>query len=160
MTKHTAMAALALLSILALPGPGFAVEAEDAHTAGCLPKPAASPSSACTSCHSNTPRSFATNHDSLCTPYCLNCHSKAEMDRHHTVGTPLPSTADAEHDMQLTADKKIACITCHDMAQPRYDKVRWKASSLFERLFHQENRYKTYFLAMKNDQGQLCLTCH
>ncbi len=62
--------------------------------------------------------------------------------------------------MHLTAEMKIACFTCHDMSQPRYDGVRWKATSLFDRLFRNESQYHTYFLVMRNSQGQLCLTCH
>ena len=80
------------------------------------------------------------------------------MDRHHPVGVLLESVPDAA--VLVTADKKNACFTCHDLSRPRYDSVRWKSASLFDRLFREESRYKTYFLAMRNDQGQLCQTCH
>jgi hypothetical protein len=80
------------------------------------------------------------------------------MDRHHTVGTELTEKPDEV--LKLTAGKKTACFTCHDLSRPRYDSVRWKAASLYDRLFRAQKRYKTFFLSERNDQGQLCLSCH
>jgi hypothetical protein len=80
------------------------------------------------------------------------------MDRHHTVGTELTEKPDEV--LKLTAEKKTACFTCHDLSRPRYDSVRWKAASLYDRLFRAQKRYKTFFLSERNDQGQLCLSCH
>lgn len=149
----------ALLTALALPLIGYSLEVEDARSVGCLPKGAPDTAAkACVSCHKDGQKRFASNQNKTCTTYCMSCHLKAEMDRHHTVGTELPKVP--QDVLHLTSEKKVACATCHDLSQPRYDSVRWKASSLFDRMFRNENRYKTYFLAMRNDQGQLCLSCH
>ncbi|MDD2700922.1 MAG: hypothetical protein PHH36_06745 [Sideroxydans sp.] len=132
---------------------------QDARTTGCLPRDVASVAAAvCASCHKDAPQRFGKDPVRSCTPYCMSCHKKTDMDRHHTVGTALPRMP--ETDMYLTAGKKVVCSTCHDLSRPRYDLVRWKATSLFDRMFHDEDQYKTYFLSMRNDQGQLCLTCH
>lgn len=114
---------------------------------------------ACATCHAADAQARWTNHgDRPCTPDCLTCHTKAEMDQHHPVGMVLrkkPGPA-----FPLTADGRMACFTCHLMSRPRTDTVRWKASSLFDRMFRSKPRYKTYYLTLRNDQGQLCLACH
>ncbi|MEI7841784.1 MAG: hypothetical protein WCI39_02030 [Gallionellaceae bacterium] len=151
--------ALAVLLTIAVPVIVHSVEREDAHTVGCLPKTAdKAPASACALCHKDAAKRLAAHQHRPCSPYCSTCHKKEEMDRHHPVGTELEHDADDE--MPLTAKKEIACVTCHNMSQPRYDTQRWKATSLFDRLFRNEKQHKTYFLSMKNDKGQLCLTCH
>lgn len=113
----------------------------------------------CAACHAaDAPARWAARGDRPCTPWCLTCHGKAEMDQHHPVGTVLrkkPGPA-----FPLTADGRTACATCHVLSRPRTDTVRWKAASLFDRLFRGEPRYKTYYLTERNDQGQLCLACH
>jgi len=142
--------ALPLLALALAPGE------EDAHTTGCLPAKGAA---ACVACH---PGDAASRHAAgatrLCSAYCQTCHAKDDMARHHKVGTALAQAPSAV--LPLTSGKKTACITCHLLSRPRYDSVRWKAASLYDRMFRAEPRYKTYFLAMRNDQGQLCLSCH
>lgn len=146
--------ALSLIPLLS-----FSVDNEDARSAGCWPQASVpTPHATCNACHKDGESRWAARQARPCTNYCMSCHKKAEMSRHHTVGTVLPkSPNDALH---LTADKKLACFTCHDLSRQRYDQVRWKATSLYDRMFRKENRYKTYFLAQQNDQGQLCLECH
>lgn len=80
------------------------------------------------------------------------------MAKHHPVDNPV--TRPPRIPLRLTSEKKSACFTCHSLANPRYDQVRWKAESLFGRLFQRESRYPTYYLATRNDRGQLCLACH
>jgi len=148
-----------VFSVLAIPLLAFSLEAEDARDAGCLPLASVTPqSSVCVSCHQDSEQRWKSNQYRPCSPYCFSCHKRTEMDRHHPVGVLLESVPDAA--VLVTADKKNACFTCHDLSRPRYDSVRWKSASLFDRLFREESRYKTYFLAMRNDQGQLCQTCH
>lgn len=148
-----------LLAALALPMTVFSLEVEDARSVGCLPKGVPETAAkACVSCHKDAQERIASNQYKTCTTYCMSCHKETEMARHHTVGTELPTVP--QDALYLTSGKKVACATCHNLSQPRYDSVRWKASSLFDRIFHNENRYKTYFLAMQNDRGQLCLSCH
>ena len=129
---------------------------EDAHTTGCLPAKGAL---ACAPCHpGDGAERYAASAQRPCTPYCLTCHLADEMARHHHVGNPLQRTPSAV--LPLTRDGRTACFTCHVLGRPRYDTTRWKAASLFDRMFRGEPRYKTYFLAIRNDQGQLCLSCH
>ena len=61
---------------------------------------------------------------------------------------------------RLSENKKIACITCHDLNNKRYDKTSWKSESLYDRVFSKPTKYKTYYLVIKNNEGQLCITCH
>lgn len=159
MMRRLLSAGVLLLTALALPMTVFSSDEEDARTTGCLPKATAgNASSACAACHKDALKRFPANPVQTCTPYCMSCHKKSDMDRHHTVDTALPKVPDT--DLYLTAEKKVVCSTCHDLSRPRYDHVRWKATSLFDRMFHDQDRYKTYFLSMRNDQGQLCLICH
>lgn len=147
------------LVLMVIPLLGLSLEEEDAHSAGCLPNATVQDqSSACASCHKDNASRWESSQHRPCTPYCVNCHTKTEMSRHHHVGIELPRVPDEV--LKLTADMKLACFTCHDLSRPRYDSVRWKASSLYDRIFRSEKRYKTYFLSKRNDEGQLCLTCH
>ena len=89
----------------------------------------------------------------------MSCHEKrSDLERHHPVGVSLSMVPNPT--LKLTSKGKNACFTCHDLSRPRYDTVRWKSASLFDRLFRKESRYKTYFLLMQNDRGQLCQNCH
>jgi hypothetical protein len=152
----------ALLTLLCWDRYAIADDTEDAQSSGCFPPltQSVNPTPVCLTCHKKEPKWFASNSDKVCTTYCMTCHPKEEMSRHHTVNTPLNKTPDDEIHLVLTVEKKMACITCHEMSRPRYDKVRWKSTSLFDRIFRHEDKYKTYFLTMQNDQGKLCLTCH
>lgn len=114
---------------------------------------------ACLSCHAGDAQArWDTDRDRPCTNFCLTCHATEEMAKHHPVGhsvTRAPRLA-----LRLTLNQKSACFTCHDLTIQRYDAVRWKAESLFRRLVSRESRHKTYYLATRNDRGQLCLACH
>ena len=134
-----------------------ALEVEDAHSTGCLPH-ADKTQQVCTACH-NVPARIKAGATKPCTPYCMSCHQQSEMERHHTVDAELPVESQ-DIELHLAAGKRMVCATCHDLSRPRFDSVRWKAASLFDRLFHESPRYKTYFLSMRNDAGQLCLVCH
>ncbi len=127
-------------------------EVEDARTTGCLQQ---APS--CVACHEDGEKRWASNRYWACTPYCMTCH-REQMVRHHKIGIILPKAP--ENGLRLAVGMRNACFTCHDLSRPRYDTVRWKATSLFDRLFRNEDRYKTYFLTQRNDHGQLCLSCH
>jgi hypothetical protein len=114
---------------------------------------------ACMPCHASDAQTrWEAHHDRPCTPLCLTCHAKEEMAKHHPVGHPV--TKPPRLVLRLTQDQKSACFTCHDLANRRYDSVRWKADSLFRRMFRTETQYRTYYLATRNDRGQLCLACH
>jgi hypothetical protein len=151
---------LVACTALLLPLCGLTADEEDASDAGCLPKPVvAAPAFVCAACHPDDAlQRWDSQRGQACTPYCAGCHLKTQMSRHHKVGLLLLGEPDAP--LRLTAEHKNACFTCHDLARPRYDSVRWKAASLFDKMFRQEARYKTYFLVQRNDSGQLCLNCH
>lgn len=93
-----------------------------------------------------------------CARYCQACHAPKAMESHHPIDRKLPKVPPSP--LLLTADGMTGCSTCHDLGQPRFDRTRWRAESLFDRLFRRQARYKTYFLAVRNDRGQLCRTCH
>lgn len=134
-------------------------QAEDAHSTGCLPQATAA-QQVCAACHKQDATArLQTGATKPCTPYCMSCHQPAEMERHHTVDAELPAQP-ADAALHLAEGKRMGCVTCHDLSRPRYDSVRWKAASLFDRLFRDSPQYKTYFLSMRNDTGQLCLVCH
>ncbi len=158
MSKRNWLIFFGVLCAVAIPFAVHSLEPEDAHTVGCLPKISDKAHTACASCHKDAPKRYAANQHRPCTPFCATCHKKEEMDKHHPVGTEIEH--EAHEEMPITAQKEIECVTCHNMSQARYDKARWKATSLFERMFRNETKHKTYFLSMKNDKGQLCLTCH
>jgi hypothetical protein len=157
MKRRIIFVALMVLAAL-LPMIGVSLE-EDAHSVGCLPSlTVQSPASVCIACHKDGESRWQADQYRPCTPYCKGCHKAAQMDRHHHVEVVLPRMPDAM--LKLAAENKLACFTCHDLSRPRYDSVRWKAASLYTRLFRSEARYKTYFLVARNDEGQLCLSCH
>ena len=149
---------LVLFALSAITRIGFSLEDESAYTVGCLPKKTVEkPSSVCVPCHQDSSTRWALFQNQPCTSYCMTCHQKT-LERHHTVGTVL--TEKPIEPLKLTAEKKTACFTCHNLSRMRFDASRWKAASLYDRLFHDEERYKTYFLSERNDHGQLCLSCH
>lgn len=115
--------------------------------------------SACTTCHKEEGVSlWEARRLQPCIPFCIACHVPADMAQHHPVGMalrkPLPTP------LPLAKGQVMACFTCHDLSRPREDTLRWKAESLFGRLFNRQARHKTYLLVHRNDRGQLCLTCH
>ena len=90
-----------------------------------------------------------------CDIFCKKCHKN--MSKHHPAGVKLKN--DLPENITLSSGKKLACITCHDLKVPRYDSVSWKAESLFGSIFKSEKRYKTYYLIIRNNDGDLCRKC-
>lgn len=91
-----------------------------------------------------------------CDIFCKKCHSN--ISKHHPVGVRLKN--DLPENIRLNSGGKLACITCHDLTVMRYDRVSWKAESLFGSIFQSEKRYKTYYLIIRNNDGDLCKKCH
>ncbi len=91
-----------------------------------------------------------------CDTLCFKCHS--DTDRHHTVGAKL--YADKGNNFVLTGKKRIACVTCHNLNEKRFASTSWRAESLFEKVFRNKSKYKTYYLVTNNSNGQLCKKCH
>lgn len=115
--------------------------------------------SACVACHKEDGQARWTNQRwRACTPFCLSCHSPADTAQHHPVGKALRKPLTVP--LPLGPGEVMACRTCHDLSRAREDSVRWRAESLYGRLFRRQSRHKTYFLVQRNDRGQLCLACH
>ncbi len=113
----------------------------------------------CQNCHGKeAAQIWSAARDLCCTPYCQTCHPATAMNQHHPIGTELTRTPAPP--LPLTATRRTACFTCHDLSRPRFATVRWKAESLFGRLFRRQAEFKTYYLTIRNDRGQLCLACH
>lgn len=151
--------ALSLLRWRMIPGAlllgAVLVALDNDATPPCLPASEA----ACAACHTkDLSTRFPAAKSRPCTPYCLSCHFKDSKDQHHSVGLPLRKMpADGR---LLTEGDRTGCKTCHDLATQRYDRIRWRSESLFDRVFRSQSRYKTYLLVYRNDRGQLCLACH
>lgn len=115
--------------------------------------------SACQPCHQEDGAArWASYRQQPCSPYCLTCHLPKDMAQHHAIGVPLPRAAGK--DLRLTSEGRMACTTCHRLSTPRRDQVRWRAESLYGRLFRRQDSHLTYFLVIRNDRGQLCRACH
>lgn len=132
----------------------FAQSPDDMPGRAALKDPAA-----CRPCHQEDAAArWVAHRERPCTAYCHTCHLVADMAKHHTVDSLLRKPPHEE--LPLTAGRRTACFTCHTLARARHDSVRWKAESLFGRVFHRAPRQKTYFLVIRNDRGQLCRACH
>lgn len=68
--------------------------------------------------------------------------------------------ADTGTDPLLTAAGTNTCVTCHDTTMPRVDSSPWESQSLFARIARRSASHRTRYLAMRNDKGQLCRSCH
>jgi hypothetical protein len=109
----------------------------------------------CMDCHSKDNK-YITETGAICSQFCVTCHKA--MNNHHSINIKVPEKL--PDDFVLTGKKKLTCVTCHNIKNRRFDKVAWKAESLFEKVFKGEKKYKTYYLVKKNNEGQLCKTCH
>ncbi len=115
----------------------------------------------CVKCHSDRKSNGYLKEPALsCDTYCMTCHGTMEdiRDRHHVVNVRI--SFKPKFSFRSSKKKRIMCITCHNLKEKRYDKVSWKAESLFEKVFKGRSRYKTYYLVMKNSNGKLCRKCH
>lgn len=92
----------------------------------------------------------------ICAELCLTCHK--EMKNHHIINVKIVEKLPGE--LKLTEKKRLTCISCHNLNNMRLDKSSWKAESLFDKAFTGTSQYKTYYLIKKNNDGQLCKTCH
>lgn len=91
-----------------------------------------------------------------CRPLCASCHGL--RDGHHPVGVRIPRALAAP--LLLTASGSNTCVTCHDTTKPRFDSTPWESQSFFARIARRSGRHPTRLLAMRNDKGQLCRSCH
>ncbi|MBI4913882.1 MAG: hypothetical protein HY823_14200 [Acidobacteria bacterium] len=124
------------------------------------PPPCLPPSQeACRPCHPSGPSPLQGSRALRpCSPYCRSCHFKDQTGQHHPIGVNLRKPPGDSR--LLVPAGRLECATCHDLGTPRRDRGRWKSESLFDRWFRRQKDYPTYFLALRNDRGQLCLACH
>jgi hypothetical protein len=109
----------------------------------------------CTHCHAKNDKKIP-DLNRTCAELCFTCHK--EIKNHHAINIKIAEKVPGE--LRLTEKKRLSCITCHSLNNSRFDNSSWKAESLYEKAFAGKAQYKTYFLIKKNNDGQLCKTCH
>lgn len=112
----------------------------------------------CLKCHSPEEAKLIVVPSRSCATYCRTCHKEVDNKSHHTVGVKILE----EHKKSFPYSRlgNVSCFTCHDLEKNRFDSHPWKAQSLFDKTFKKKNFYKTYYLVIQNDNGQLCKACH
>ncbi|MDX9735972.1 MAG: hypothetical protein RBU36_17715 [Thermoanaerobaculia bacterium] len=150
MTPRSAALILAVAAIAAaVPGTGEGAPPGDGHPAWTV--------ESCFSCHrSDEAAAISPRVGRPCRTLCATCHEPREG--HHPVGVRIPRSVPAP--LILTAGGTNTCVTCHDTTRPRRDTAPWESRSLFARVALRTKEYPTRYLAVKNDRGQLCRTCH
>jgi hypothetical protein len=119
--------------------------------------PFVSSKSFCLECHNTSETKRLANPSKSCSTYCLTCH-KDKKENHHKIG--IRTKHSPPLDLEYTERGRIACYTCHNLNNNRYDSESWKSQSIFESTFRKQSKYKTYYLVLKNNNGQLCDKCH
>ena len=109
----------------------------------------------CMQCHSKNDKKII-NPVITCSQFCLSCHKN--IKNHHSIDVKI--NGKLREEFKLTAKKRLTCTTCHNLNNNRFDTTSWKAESLYEKAFSGKSQYKTYYLIKKNNNGQLCKTCH
>lgn len=150
MTPRTAAPLLALAVLAASPALASAgTGPADAHPAWTA--------ESCLSCHrADETATISPRVARPCRALCVSCHEM--RDGHHPVGVRIERRPPAP--FLLTASGTNTCVTCHDTTQPRVDTSPWESRSLFERIVRRSREHPTRYLAVRNDRGQLCRSCH
>lgn len=111
----------------------------------------------CLACHRADEASMLSSRVSRpCRALCAACHEL--RDGHHPIGVRIPRAVPAP--LVLTASGTNTCVTCHDTTRPRVASSPWESQSLFARIALRSRQYPTRYLAVPNDRGQLCRSCH
>lgn len=143
-----------LLALALLAAPGSALSSEG------TPAAAGHPSwsvESCLSCHrAEEAPAISRRVSRPCRTLCASCHEF--RDGHHPVGVTIPRAG--PEPLLLTKAGTNTCVTCHDTTRPRVDRAPWASMSLFERIASRSGEHRTYYLAMRNEKGQLCRSCH
>lgn len=110
----------------------------------------------CAECHTQAETSsFKNRTTKSCSVYCSTCHE--DLGAHHKVDLRLTKKIPKKLEF---LNGKIACFTCHNLKSKRFDSVSWKSESLYESWFNSKKVHNTYFLTIRNNEGQLCKKCH
>jgi hypothetical protein len=111
--------------------------------------------SACRSCHRK--KESLAEPAMACNTYCRSCHRGIEKT-HHPVDVRIKTGGDVG--LRLNRNGRMTCITCHNLTRSRYDDEAWRAQSLYESVFRKQERYRTFYLEINNNDGNLCRKCH
>lgn len=90
---------------------------------------------------------------------CRDCHFGRHRDSHPVDIRPFLS---GDLPLPLDFESTMTCATCHDPhAEPYSEKPYVREGPLGRiRGFISGKGFRTFFLRMPNDRGQLCLNCH
>jgi hypothetical protein len=110
----------------------------------------------CMDCHTQKLPNIINEPYKACDTYCLTCHN-GMASKHHPSGVRMRK---APESIDLTSTQRIACISCHNLAEKRFDSSPWRSQSLYDSLFASGKQHHTYYLKEKNVNGELCEKCH
>jgi hypothetical protein len=110
----------------------------------------------CMDCHAQKLPNVVNEPYKACDTYCLTCH-KDMASKHHPSGVRMKN---APQTMELTSTQRIACITCHNLSEKRFDSSPWRSQSLYDSLFPSNKQHHTFYLKEKNVNGEMCEKCH
>lgn len=148
----TARLTLIALSLAAAP---FAATAPAGNGASLPPHPTWR-LDACSRCHApSDSEQLEARLSRPCASHCATCHD--DLEAHHPSGVRAPGL---RAPLLLTREGRLTCSTCHDVTVPRQRETAWTSRSLVDRLAPRRGPHPTRLLAMKNDRGQLCRSCH
>lgn len=92
---------------------------------------------------------------------CLGCHKTKDVASLHPVDIRPGKKMTSE--LPLDDHKQITCATCHNPHMPAQADEPYVAEALGKRvldLFSFGKKHPTFFLRLKNSEGQLCDVCH
>jgi hypothetical protein len=111
----------------------------------------------CASCHARVPVTAGTPFVKDVVSLCWECHFTRVQDVHPV---DIRSEKAGSISLPLDEERTITCITCHDPHSSPYDEVPYTRQNPLERLKGMFKGYRTYFLRIPNDTGQICFNCH
>ena len=113
----------------------------------------------CPTCHSQVPVTSDAPLVKDVVSLCTGCHLSRGSDVH-----PVDLRARPSDRLTLPLDKEqmITCLTCHDPHMEAHSETPYirQGTLDFFRSRLLSHRYRTFFLRIPNDEGQICLQCH
>ena len=140
------------LTLLVLLMPAITEGAQNPH--GFMEDP-----SRCLHCHDTRPVQPGGHFIKDIVSLCRDCHSMAHRMSHPVDVKPQQA---ANPELPLDHEGTITCATCHDPHLDPSSSAPYVNRGVVERLkgLFSSAGYPTYFLRMRNTEGQLCLSCH
>ncbi len=113
----------------------------------------------CLTCHSEVPVTPDTLLVKDVVSLCMECHFARGADIH-----PVDLRVKKSESLILPLDEEqmITCITCHDPHKDAYSDAPYTSQGALDYLRSRFfwTTYRTYYLRIPNDEGQICLQCH